>query len=528
LTDLAGLARLTRDLPGFLRTAVTVDQAIEVVRRRLATREQRFSRMVEQAIYGHPRSPYLALLRAAGCELGDLKPLVARDGLEGALSRLREAGVYVTFDEFKGRREVVRGSQRFTFADRDFDNPHVSAHVEARSGGTRGPGTSVKISLPFVTDLAVDTALAFHAHGLSGYDHVLWLQGGFGALVPTLLYAKLGRPPHAWLYPLQPLPAKAHLGARYLAVLSRLLGRPLPTPVFADLQDPASLVLRLAGRRREGASLCVTTYASGAVRIAAAAGQRGLRLDGVCFITLGEPFTEAKQRIVEASGARALVRYAFTEAGIIGYRCGTPRLSDDLHFFSDSYGLVQRPRAVGDGGPVVDAFLFTSLLASAPKVLLNVESGDHGVVERTSCGCGLGTVGLTTHLARIRSFEKLSSEGMTFVQTDLLRVLEEVLPARFGGTGTDYQLLEEEGEDGILRLFLLVSPGVGPVDEAGVCQTLLEELARGGGFAPLGAGMWRRAGTVVVRRQRLITTRAGKILPFHLARAGESSGSRGD
>ena len=30
-----------------------------------------------------------------------------------------------------------------------------------------------------------------------------------------------------------------------------------------------------------------------------------------------------------------LVRYAFTEAGIIGCCCGTPRLSDDLHFLSD-------------------------------------------------------------------------------------------------------------------------------------------------------------------------------------------------
>jgi hypothetical protein len=94
--------------------------------------------LAERAIYGHRRSPYLQLLRAAGCEFGDLKALVDKEGLERALSRLVEAGVFVTFDEFKGRKEAVRGSQRFIFVEDDFDNPHLSPHFEARSGGTRG------------------------------------------------------------------------------------------------------------------------------------------------------------------------------------------------------------------------------------------------------------------------------------------------------------------------------------------------------------------------------------------------------
>jgi hypothetical protein len=222
--------------------------------------------------------------------------------------------------------------------------------------------------------------------------------------------------------------------------------------------------------------------------------------------------------MVEGVGARALVRYAFTEAGIIGYGCAEPQLSDDLHFFSNCYGLIQRSRTVGDSGPSVEAFLFTSLLPSAPKILLNVESGDYGTVERRGCGCRLGTLGLTTHLGKIRSFEKLSGEGMTFVQTEFLRVLEEVLPAHFGGTSADYQALEEEGENGILQLLLLVSPRVGPVDEDRVRQTFLEELGRDGGFARLSAELWQRAGTVRVRRQWPVPTQAGKILPFHVTK----------
>jgi hypothetical protein len=272
----------------------------------------------------------------------------------------------------------------------------------------------------------------------------------------------------------------------------------------------------LAGRLKKGEPVCVTTYASSAVRICAAAKERGFNLNGVSFITLGEPYTEAKQQMVEATGARALVRYAFTEAGIIGYGCADPQLSDDLHLFSDSYALIQRSREVADSGLSVEAFLFTSLLPSAPKILLNVESGDYGTVWRRDCGCQLGALGLTTHLAKIRSFEKLSGEGMTFVQTDLLRVLEEVLPAHFGGTSADYQVLEEEGEHGILRLLLIVSPKIGPVDEERIRGVFVDELGGDGGFARAYADIWRRAGTVQVKRQWPVATKAGKILPFHV------------
>ncbi len=511
LNDFAMLARLTRDIPRFLRTPVTAAQAVRAMQRQLGTREKRFLQVVEQTIYSHPQSPYLRLLRSAGCTLGDLKGLLAKEGLEGTLSRLVEAGVYVTFDEFKGQKEAVRGSQRYPFAEKDFDNPRPFPHFEVKSGGTRSHGTSVKISLPFLTDLARNTALALEAHGLAEHHHAIWLVAG---LSPTLVYAKLGRPPIAWFYTLRSFSFKLRIGSRYLAILGGLSGRPLPTPTFIGLQDPGGLADWLGNRVKEGVSVCVTTYASSAVRICLAAKEKGIPLPGVCFITLGEPFTETKQRAIEAVGAFGLVRYAFTEGGILGYGCVNPRVPDDLHFFSNSYGLIQRSREMGDSGLWVDAFSVTCLFPAAPKVLLNVESGDYGIVERRGCGCRLGGWGLTTHLARIRSFEKLSAEGMTFIQVNLLRVLEEVLPACFGGTSADYQLLEEERENGIPRLFLIVSPEVALTDEESVRRTFIEELRRNGGFER--AETWRRAGTVEIKRQWPIATKAGKILPLHL------------
>ncbi|OFX29645.1 MAG: hypothetical protein A2Z07_07650 [Armatimonadetes bacterium RBG_16_67_12] len=510
--DAGILARLTRDLPVFLRSPLTYEQASARAADRLRNRETRFLTIAERAVYGHSGSPYLELLRSCGCEYGDLKTLVAQRGLEGAMSHLAASGVYVTFDEFKGRREVVRGSRRFAFRDVDFDNPQITSHFEVRSGGTRGPATAVKTHLDFVTELATSTALAFRVHGLTGHDHIIWLVSG---VTPMLIYARLGRPPLAWLYSVDPLPFTVRAGSQYLAVLSRLLGRPLPHPAFHDLTDPSGMAARLAALLGAGKKITVTTYASSAVRISAAAREQGLDLRGVCYITLGEPFTTGKRTIVEDSGAQALVRYAFTEGGILGYACGSPRESDDLHFFTDCYGLGQRRRPVGATGPDVDAFLVTSLLPSAPKILLNVETGDYGLIERRECGCEMGTAGLTTHVSGIRSFEKLSGEGMTFVQTDLLRILDEVLPAKFGGTGADYQVLEEE-ENGILRLSLIISPRLGAVDEERARDAFLEALGHEGGLERLGAEFWRRANTVTVKREWPKATKAGKILPFQL------------
>ena len=522
--DLAKFLRLTRDVPRLFGRPMTLAAAQRAVAERLTSRPDRFLWLCERAIYASPRSPYRRLLSAAGCEFGDLRAMVARDGLEAVLGVLHRAGVYLTFDEFKGRREIVRGGLRMVCAEEEFDNPLIKTHLEAWSGGTRSAGTTVRLTLPYLVDQAADTALALETHGLDSYEHAVWLQG----FAIGYTYAVLGWPVIAWFHQ-APLSRRHHAATRYIALLSRLVGRPLPTPRLVDVTDPGWLADWLVARGAEGRRVCMTTYASSAVRICLAASQRGARLDHAAFVTLGEPFTEAKARSVEAVGARAIVRYAFTEAGIVGYSCGEPRVSDDVHFLRDSYGLIQRARSVGDGGPTVDAFLFTSLLATAPKILLNVESGDYGLVEWRLCGCGMGTAGLDQHISIIRSFEKLSSEGMTFVQTDLIRVLEEEMPARFGGTGTDYQVLEQEDEQGILRLRLVVSPQVGNVDGARLRQGFLDALGGSATFDQFAAEIWRRAGTVEVRRRWPVATRAGKILPFHLVQAAPATepGSRG-
>jgi hypothetical protein len=513
------LVRLGRDLPAFLGAPISVERARTDVELGLAAREERFLRIARSAIYAQPRSPYRRLLLDAGFGSADLDALVRRRGLDEALARLAEEGVYVTFDELKGRRPIDRGGRAFTVDEGDFDNPLVRPHFEVRSGGTRGRGTSVKMGLPYIADMAAIKALAWHAHGLAAHEHVIWLSMG---LNQVLRQAKLGRAPCAWFSPVRRLSWKLRAGSWFVAALSRLSRCPVPAPRFLDLREPRHMADWLVARGRTRGPVCVTTYGSSATRVASAAIEAGLSLAGVTFVAFGEPFTDTKRRTVELAGGRAVASYGMTEAGNVAFACATPRACDDSHVFTHAYAVAGRTRAVANGGGTVEALLLTSLLDTAPKVLLNVESGDHALLDRRACACPLGALGLTTHLTGIRSFEKLSGEGTTFVRADLARILEDVLPAHFGGTADDYQVVEGE-DSGARRLLLVVSPRVGPVDEASVLERFIGELGRSGWLEAAHADVWRRAGTVTVRRQWPAATAAGKILPFHLA-----TGSRGD
>ena len=105
---------------------------------------------------------------------------------------------------------------------------------------------------------------------------------------------------------------------------------------------------------------------------------------------------------------------------------------------------------------------------------------------------------------------------MTFFAGDLVRVVEEVLPAKFGGSPLDYQAVEEEGNNGLSHFTLLVSPKVGNVNEERLVQVVLEEIRNGGSNNRRMAAVWEQAGTVRVRREEPQPTKGGKIFPFQV------------
>src|SRR5581483_5847587 len=168
-----------------------------------------------------------------------------------------------------------------------------------------------------------------------------------------------------------------------------------------------------------------------AVRISLAARAEGLSLEGAAFFGGGEPPTPTKVREITASGARWIPIYGSQEAGAIGLGCVRPLDGSDVHFVRDTLALIQHPRQVPGTSLTVPAFHLTGLLPSFPKLLLNVETDDFGVLEERRCGCPLEALGLAEHVREIYSFRKLTGEGVTLVGSEMLRILEEVLPQRF-------------------------------------------------------------------------------------------------
>jgi hypothetical protein len=112
----------------------------------LLGREADFLQMARRLIYQRPENPLRRLLGIAGCEYGDLVRLVGERGLEGALHELFRQGVYLTLEEFKRGRPVVRGSASFTMKASELLNPLNGRHLPIASGGSRGMPTRAHAS----------------------------------------------------------------------------------------------------------------------------------------------------------------------------------------------------------------------------------------------------------------------------------------------------------------------------------------------------------------------------------------------
>ena len=188
--------------------------------------------------------------------------------------------------------------------------------------------------------------------------------------------------------------------------------------------------------------------------------------------------------------------------------------------YGDGIAVLVDPRVLPDGR-AIDALLFTSLRPAARKLLLNTDIGDYGRLETRRCDCRFDALGYRTRLSGIRSFQKLTGEGMTILGSDLYRLVEDVLPRRFGGAVGDYQVVERQGERGLPRYQLLVSPRVGQVDERAVLRLFLAELRT---LRPPYAFMvdqWRQAGAIEVCRQSPVANRRGKVPAFRTIGAFE-------
>jgi hypothetical protein len=105
----------------------------------------------------------------------------------------------------------------------------------------------------------------------------------------------------------------------------------------------------------------------------------------------------------------------------------------------------------------------------------------------------------------------------------MVRILEEVLPAKFGGSPLDYQLVEEEDEQGLTRLTLLLSPKLQIDDESAVVAAIKQSLKADSINSEMTEALWSQAGALRIKRAEPVLSARGKLMPLHLVRRSETS-----
>ncbi len=520
------LGRFAAGLGPFLAETTTVDQARRMLIDSRQNRAESFLRILDRAVFGFPTRPYAWLFSKAGLDRNSVIRMVAEHGVEGALDRWLDRGIYMTLDEFKGLAPIRRFGEEQAFDSSDFDNPLLRRDFEAVTSGSSGARRRLAIDLDLLRYESALHAVFFTSAVPSGTPMSAWrpVPPGTAGIKRVLSHLKIGGRVDRW-FTMQPFslwrPNTMSWPVTVSALLGcRLAGRPFPVPDYVPL-DRAEIVARwVASTLESGVQPYLDTTSSGAVRVLQAARDAKLSLRGAFIRTGSEPLTPSRAALFVEAGCTVRSHYSISETGPIAMACPNARTPDDAHLIDGKIAIVQR-----QGVPLVKApdgiapLYLTTLLPSTPKLMINVESGDYAHLEQFDCGCPFAELGFTTHLHSIRSYEKLSGAGVHFTGQVLMDILEETLPARFGGDPTDYQFVEDE-VDGLPVVWLLVHPRRGDLNEQAISQAVLDALASKGAAGAMMAGFWRQGQVVRVKRQAPVANAAGKILALHQTRRG--------
>ncbi len=271
---------------------------------------------------------------------------------------------------------------------------------------------------------------------------------------------------------------EARLTLEFVLWSGRAAGFAVPRPSFAD-QSSADQVARWmeAAQKKRGRSV-LRTFGSSAVRLVKMALAIGANLDGTVVFTGGEPLSGPRRRFIESAGMKVYPRYVSTESGLIAASCPLRSIDDDMHFYSDRLALVQLDRGTALASNQIQSLLFTALTLHSGKVLLNTDLGDFGEVTAKSCSCVFGELGLNVHLSTVRSYEKLTVEGMTVLTAELDSLIGAEIE-KVGGRPDSYQFWKTQDQTGLSRLIIAVSPGVA-LDGERFIDGIFDRLRRGG------------------------------------------------
>ncbi|MBN1566320.1 MAG: hypothetical protein JXA73_00625 [Acidobacteria bacterium] len=513
--------RMSRGVYHLLRAPGTADPEGTILAQ-LANRERHFLETVRRVIFADPEHPYHRMFQLAGCSYEDLKHGIERDGLESTLAALHRTGVCLSHDEFKCKKPIIRSGHAIPANHACFLNPLVSGSYEARSSGSRSAGTVTRHNLQnqlyrecYSHFLRKEFDLDNRA--LIGIMPILPSAWGLGNCLKA---ARGGRHIEKWFAVGGTLRDSGHYRAvtKAILILARLMGAKVPFPTYLKPDDFSQAAEWLAKKRQEGIFCWVNGVVSACVRVAADALDNRLDIRGTLFRVSGEALTEAKRRIMESAGAEVFPYYHIHELGPIGQACRQMREDNCVHIQRDAVAVISYRRMAPLSSVEVNSLLFTSLLPFAPRVLINVEMDDAGVIGPARCDCVYRKAGFVEQISEIHSFGKLTGHGITLVGGEVVRILEEILPQRFGGAPGDYQLVEADAgrrTDIILR----VSPRSGAKPPDRIKEVFLDEVRKLYGGS-LSYRQWKHSGAVNVVIGEPFTTTSGKILPLHLLGLG--------
>jgi len=526
LAEIQYYSRLALGIRQVTRTPLPPDPE-SFIRRQFVERERRFLEVAERVVFANPAHPSHVMFRIAGCALGDLARHVEQDGLVTTLTTLRGEGVYLSHDEWRGTTPIVRAGREISFGANGFRNPFVKGWSESQSSGSTGRPMTTAHSTEARVHTNAHQFLRFREFGLSDRAWITLrpILPATTGLNSALRGRVVGTPVDRWFSVGSTLADYGHYRAATWAMvtLGNLAGARAPYPTFLPPDDFGPVAAHIARRRREGRASVVQGILSPLVRVAAAAIEQGHDITGTVFLCGGEALTPGKREVFERAGCLASPSYALSEVGHVGLGC--PEMTGNcVHLLEDAVAAITHRRRAPYADEVeVDSLHFTSLLPYAANFFINVEMDDEGTIEPVTCNCVFSRIGFTRRIRHIAAFGKLTPQGMNFHGTELVPVLEEVLPARFGGRPGDYQLVECEAPNKQTELRLHISPRVGLTDPERVRDAFVEHMRprRGGALA---TRLWLHSNGVRAVISEPHATPTGKVHAVRLLRASSSPG----
>ena len=514
------LARIAWGFGIYLKKPMTLEQAKIDIKKRIDNRHSNFLALAKKLIYENQHSPYLKLLLWVGYEYEDLQDSVWHQGIENTLEKLRDEGVYITLEEFKGKVPIRRNGLTFETCQSDFDNPFLMGKsIQGSTSGSRSTGTRVMYDWDFITEDSANELMLYETHGLSNAPLALWYPGlpAISGVHNLLVNIKFRRPPERWFSHLSDgmvgNTLKNRLSIEYLVWCCRMFGLRAPRPEFTDIHSAIKVAEWMERTKKNRGLSVVKTYTSSAVHIVQAAIEKGMDISGSVIFTGGEPLTERRYRFIESAGVKVFPRYAATETGIIGASCGNRNCPDDMHVYMDKLAVIQRLRSTVVGEHKVSTFLFTSLSPNTGKVLLNTEIGDFGKLSIKPCNCLFGDLGMNLRISEVRSYDKLTGEGMTLLGTELDNIVGEVIE-NAGWGPDDYQFWETQDGEALSKIIIAISPKIQNLDEKDFIDAILKRLKSKDIGGNIASQIWSQADTLQVVRAYPKLTKGYKMLPI--------------